>query len=222
MFIFLNGTSSSGKTSIARALQRLYPTPLLYSGIDAFFNMVPEKYVGRQDDARVGYFFQESQDEHGPITYMHSGSEGQKMHSAMAYYIRMFLEAGNDMVIDEVLVGGKEGLEWYRKALGTHAGYFIGVKCKLDEVQQRERKRTDRHQNHARPQFKVVHSHGLQYDVEVDTTELSPEAAARKIYNYVKKAPEPKIFKGACEGEECFNVNFDDGIFHFKGHPGSI
>ena len=39
--IFINGTSSSGKTSIVRALQDLLDKPYLEAGIDKFIFMMP-------------------------------------------------------------------------------------------------------------------------------------------------------------------------------------
>jgi len=41
--IFLNGTSSSGKTSLARALQRELEEPFLYYSSDTFATFLPEK-----------------------------------------------------------------------------------------------------------------------------------------------------------------------------------
>jgi len=41
--IFLNGTSSSGKTSIARALQKSLDEPYLYLSVDSFLDMLPEQ-----------------------------------------------------------------------------------------------------------------------------------------------------------------------------------
>jgi chloramphenicol 3-O phosphotransferase len=46
MIIFLNGCSSSGKTTIAKAIQHLSDEPWLLLGIDTFFHMMPSKYVG--------------------------------------------------------------------------------------------------------------------------------------------------------------------------------
>ena len=37
--ILLSGTSSSGKTSIARAIQNLAPVPFLHASVDAFTDM---------------------------------------------------------------------------------------------------------------------------------------------------------------------------------------
>ena len=39
--IFLNGTSSSGKSSLARELQRRLPEPFLHLQLDAFIEMLP-------------------------------------------------------------------------------------------------------------------------------------------------------------------------------------
>src|SRR5258708_20337366 len=43
--IFLNGTSSAGKTSIARLLQEQLPAPYLHIALDTFLNMFPPHWV---------------------------------------------------------------------------------------------------------------------------------------------------------------------------------
>jgi len=45
--IFINGTSSSGKTSIVRALQGLLEEPYLDMGLDKFIFMLPKRYLNR-------------------------------------------------------------------------------------------------------------------------------------------------------------------------------
>ena len=42
--VVLNGTSSAGKTSIARALQEIMETPYLHTGIDHFLPRVPKRF----------------------------------------------------------------------------------------------------------------------------------------------------------------------------------
>jgi len=49
--LFLNGTSSAGKTTTARAFQRLWHDPALYASIDAFIFMFPE-HVLKNDEVR--------------------------------------------------------------------------------------------------------------------------------------------------------------------------
>ena len=53
--IFLNGSSSSGKTAIARELQARWVTPLLLFGIDDVISMMPFKYTGDGCDAENGF-----------------------------------------------------------------------------------------------------------------------------------------------------------------------
>ena len=43
--ILINGTSSTGKTTLARALQAIWPTPMIYLGLDSWITMtLAEKY----------------------------------------------------------------------------------------------------------------------------------------------------------------------------------
>ena len=44
--IFLNGTSSSGKTTLALALQEVLPEPYLHIALDQFRDGMPAKYRG--------------------------------------------------------------------------------------------------------------------------------------------------------------------------------
>ena len=45
--IFINGTSSSGKTSLLKLLQKNLPEPYLDMGIDKFIWMLPSRYLDR-------------------------------------------------------------------------------------------------------------------------------------------------------------------------------
>jgi chloramphenicol 3-O-phosphotransferase len=44
--IFLNGTSSAGKTTLARAVQDESETPVVHWGIDTMFSLVPPNWGG--------------------------------------------------------------------------------------------------------------------------------------------------------------------------------
>jgi len=47
--IFLNRTSSSGKTTLARAIQDESDIPFVYRGIDTLFGSVPPNWGGGRD-----------------------------------------------------------------------------------------------------------------------------------------------------------------------------
>ena len=48
--ILLNGTSSSGKTSIAKVLQEIMDAPFLHTGIDHFLERWPQRYHVTSND----------------------------------------------------------------------------------------------------------------------------------------------------------------------------
>jgi chloramphenicol 3-O phosphotransferase len=57
---------------------------------------------------------------------------------------------------------------------------LVGVRCPLEVVEERERTRQNRRNGLARSQFNVIHE-SKPYDLEVDTSVLSPEACAKVI-----------------------------------------
>jgi len=52
--IVLNGTSSSGKTTLVRAMQSAWPRPLLHIGLDHFINMLPFAYTASESAPPMG------------------------------------------------------------------------------------------------------------------------------------------------------------------------
>jgi chloramphenicol 3-O phosphotransferase len=62
---------------------------------------------------------------------------------------------------------------------------FVGVRCPLDVVEERERARGHRVIGQARGHFDIVHAHGA-YDIEVDTSQLSPQEAAQAIADWLR------------------------------------
>jgi chloramphenicol 3-O phosphotransferase len=57
--IFLNGTSSAGKTTLARAIQDESDTPFVYWGVDTLFSLVPPNWGGGRDGplGRDGFWY---------------------------------------------------------------------------------------------------------------------------------------------------------------------
>jgi chloramphenicol 3-O phosphotransferase len=165
--ILLNGASSSGKTSILRALQELLPTPFLDMGIDRFIFMMPRRYLERPlwDDVL------------GRAT--HAGHAGRRLFSAMHHAIAAAAGVGQDVVADHVLVEQT----WVAECAGLLAGmpaYLIGLHCPLDVLEERERGRKDRTLGQARAQFDIVHRYCL-YDLELDTSRLRVAECAEQI-----------------------------------------
>ncbi|GAA4688449.1 chloramphenicol phosphotransferase CPT family protein [Streptomyces chumphonensis] len=158
--VLLNGASSSGKSSIANALVTLFDEPHLLMSVDRFYAMLP----------RAGAALS------GPV------SEEEAVRRTQAGFHRAvagMAAAGNHLVIDQVL-SRPWRLPDLLSVLDGFAVTFVGVHCPPDELARRERARGDRRVGQAAAQLPVVHAHGL-YDVECDTSVLTPQACAEHI-----------------------------------------
>jgi chloramphenicol 3-O phosphotransferase len=187
--IFLNGCGSSGKTSIAKAIQHESPELWLSFGVDTFIDMIP---FGRQEPYLK---FIPGHNERGPTMHVESGPEGVKLFSLMPKFAEMLAARGNNLIIDEVLFD-EEALKAYVHHLKTHTVYYIGVFCDLEVMQEREVLRRDRCVGLSNDQIDRVHQGALNsYDFKVDTTAISPFEAARLILKYIDDNPVPKAFR---------------------------
>ncbi|WP_448317237.1 chloramphenicol phosphotransferase CPT family protein [Streptomyces sp. CO7] len=169
--IFLNGTSSSGKSSIARELLTVLDDRVFFHlAVDSFNAMRTKRELGQAElDAalrrtRMGF--------HRSI-------------AAMA-------EVGNDVVVDHVLSEPWRLVDCLT-VLRPESVLFVGVRCSRDELLRRERARGDRPSGLAAHQYDLVHSHG-DYDLECDTTRTSARECALQIKDFLPRRPTPTAF----------------------------
>jgi chloramphenicol 3-O phosphotransferase len=170
--ILLNGASSSGKSSIGRALLPLLADPWFLVPVDAIGAMRSTVHTRVLDDAQIAEM----------LTRTRLG-----YHRAMA----ALASAGNDVIMDYPLS------ERWRVAdlLETLAGYdvtLVEVRCSPDELDRRERGRADRPIGLARSQA-MVYAHG-EFDIAVDTTDTGPDECAMTIANALAAVRSPKAF----------------------------
>jgi chloramphenicol 3-O phosphotransferase len=179
--ILLNGTSSSGKTRIIGALQEILEEPFLDAGIDKYIWMLPRRYLDRPLWDEVLGLATEA----GPV--------GQRLMSGMHQSVAALSRAGNNVVVDHVLVEHRWLAECTR-LFSELPALFVGVRCPLDVLEQREAARRDRTLGQARAQFHLVHAHGI-YDLEVETSTSSAEACALRIKRRLEEGGSPAAFK---------------------------
>jgi chloramphenicol 3-O phosphotransferase len=174
--IFLNGTSSSGKTTLLKALQKQLPEPFLDMGIDRFIWMLPSRYLDRPlwDDV-LG-------------KAVHSGPVGRTLFSGMHHAIAAAAQQGNNIIADHVFVE-KAWVEECASLFSDMNAYLVGIHCPLDILEQREKDRKDRTLGQARSQFDVIHKY-TKYDLELDTSKLSTETCVQKVIERLKNPPE--------------------------------
>ena len=114
--------------------------------------------------------------------------------SGFHHSIAALAAAGNNLVVDHVLVQGVEPENWLTECLdllAPYTVYFIGVHCPLEELRRRERARGDREEGQAEFQFGRVHRHGV-YDLEVDTSVSAAEQCALSIKDLVEREAHPQ------------------------------
>ena len=171
--ILLNGTSSSGKSSIARQLLLMLDPPHFHVSVDAINGMRAEEKTRELDEAGLEVV----------LARTRAG-----FHRAVAG----LAAAGNDVIADHVLSEPWRLLD----CLTVMAGYrvvFVGVRCAPAELERRERERGDRTPGAALAQVALVHAHG-RYDVECDTTTASPYDCAVRIRDFLASGQLPTAF----------------------------
>jgi len=190
VIVMLNGTSSSGKTALARALQLQWPRPLLHLGTDTALRMLPSALVGMKPSARDGFELYDDVDERGPVVRVRRGAVARKLEQSLSRVARLLADRGHDVVLDLVLLDRSAVLD-YVDALHGHPTYLIGVWCDLAVLEARELARGDRFQNLARAQQAGVHELREFYDFEVDSSATGPHELARSILAFIAARPAP-------------------------------
>jgi len=167
--IILNGGSSSGKTTIATCLQDILPSPWLRLSVDTLIDAMPKALLisdmgiefGADGSVRLGPAFRE-------------------LESAWMQGVAAMASAGARIIIDDVFVSGVEARDRWRAALADVSVLWVGVRCDPTVATERERGRGDRVTGMATLQAQMVHA-GIDYDLEVDTTETPAMECAQLI-----------------------------------------
>lgn len=172
--VLLNGVGSSGKSSIARAMQAMTREPFLHVPMDAFAEMLPEALQDHAD----GFAFASGEEAGKPVVAIRTGPVGARLIDGMRHAIAAMATRCNNLIVDDVILDG--GIADYRRLLAGLDFRTVGVFARLDLLEDRERNRGDRLIGLARWQYDRVHS-DIVYDLEVDSSSASPEACARVI-----------------------------------------
>ncbi len=190
--IFLNGSSSAGKTTLAVMLQQILDEPYQHIALDQFRDGMPGRYRGLNSPpgtpGALGLNVVPVQHEGQRVTRIDFGSHGEQVLRGMRRAIAAFAREGNHVIIDDLLFK-PHYLEDYARALEGLDAWLIGVRCRLDVVNQRERLRSGRFPGTATSHFHEVHAHGIDYDLEVDTSHAAPRECAERIALRLQEPP---------------------------------
>ena len=158
--IYLNGVTSSGKTSIVEALQARKDVFFYVVANDLFQEMIGEDYLKENYWKYLG-----------EVIIM------------MYHTAKLFSDMGKNVIIDSILVE-RDGIaphyDRMKKILRDNPLEIVEVFCPLDICRQRNIDRGDRYETQSEEQAELMAT-GIQYSLRVDTSKLDPAECANTI-----------------------------------------
>lgn len=167
--VALNGTSSAGKTTMARCLQERAADTWVLFGVDTFIPAIPERLEGVPE----GWTIQ-------PDGTIAVGDEWHRQYGHWRASVAAFARSGGDVLLDEVLLRGGAGQQEWNDVFDGLTVTWVAVHCDLGELERREIERGDRALHTARWQHSRVHV-GVRYDIELDSTSTAPDVLAAQL-----------------------------------------
>ncbi|CAH1205699.1 Chloramphenicol 3-O phosphotransferase [Paenibacillus auburnensis] len=182
LIVLLNGTSSSGKTSISMELKNQKEILFHHLSIDDFFvnynDFIDTKFPDIEPTREV--------EDVGRILF-------DPINSLYYATIKLFSEMGLNVIVDTVIDNDKRFND-FLDLFFDHSILFVGVLCSKEELARREQIRGDRKIGLANSQYDKIYSFN-EYDLEVNTEELSPTECAGNILSFIKSDQDYSAFK---------------------------
>ena len=159
---YLNGVSSSGKSSVCKILLERIKEPTIYLSLDNIHENLCDEY----NNDKWKLYNQEVFGLHRTAT--------------------VWISLGFNVIIDNVLE--KDSLYKDARSVLPDAFYF-GVFCSLETLLKREEERGRRDFNLVNFQYEKVHKN-REYDLKLDSEKSSSEEMAEIILDYINKKME--------------------------------
>ena len=178
--IVLVGVSSVGKTTVSHQLQLGLREPYLHVGIDHFFSMFPYEWRDHPRGPGPGFWVDETPDTAGcPRARIYYGEAGAQLLTGMRAAVNALLAAGNNVILAEMPVDDSIVPGW-RRDLRASSTFWVRLTASLPVLEERERGRTKGQQlGNSRGHLDVVA--GNEWDLVIDTDDLTPAATAARI-----------------------------------------
>jgi chloramphenicol 3-O phosphotransferase len=197
--VVLNGAPRSGKSSIAAAMRDAFDEPWINIGVDSFRTITPVRLR--------------------PGIGLRPGGERPEIEPVVPLLYGMLYESiashsrrGSNVVVD---VGHHDAysqplgiLPDVARRLDGLPALLVGVRCPIEVIMQRRDDGDPDHYERSAPDGTIpdavlrwqdaVHRPGI-YDLEVDTSDLSPAEAATRIRHHLEHGPPPTAFARLAE-----------------------
>ena len=155
--ILLNGASSSGKSTLAEALKKYIKEnkkeEFEIVSIDDFLEMTTDQPVYEDDVFEIS--------------------------RQLCQKVLGILKTGRGVIVDHVITSERI----YKQLTEAVKGYTlitVHITCPFDELEKREKKRSDRYIGSAKSSWEYLYPQN-GYDLTLNTFELSPRECAEKI-----------------------------------------
>ena len=168
--IYLEGTSSAGKTTLAKTLQTRLSEPFFWLSGDLFWEIAPRKFAER------------------------SNQLFPKVEAATINTIKLFSDLGIDVIVDIVPVSLSNSMNLFLDALHEYPVIYICVTCPLEELRRREKERGDRRLGTGESRISWI-APQYAYDLVLDTHHNSTEECADQIIDLLDSPERHTAFK---------------------------
>jgi chloramphenicol 3-O phosphotransferase len=195
--VILNGPPRSGKSSIVAVIQDTFEGVWMNLGVDGFMPLTPRRYqpgIGLRPGG-------ERPDLEPLVVVLY-----RAMYASIAAHSRLGLNVVVDVDHHDSYSIPREIVPDCARQLHGLPVLFVGVRCPIDVIMQRRRATWgdsgaagDPIPNPVRLWQTAVHQPGI-YDLELDTSVLSPEACADVIRQRLHEPPSPSAFERIAAG----------------------
>ncbi|MFC3323281.1 chloramphenicol phosphotransferase CPT family protein [Mesorhizobium cantuariense] len=194
--IILNGAPRSGKTSIARAIQESFDGVWINLGVDVYEQATPQRYrpgIGLRPGG-------ERPDLEGLVPGLYAA-----LYESITAHSRLGLSVVADVGHHDAYSKPLNCLVDCARRLAGLPVLFVGVRCPIEVILERRARsaaekgyvtgsRDDPAPLPVRLWQHAVHNPGL-YDLEVDTSLLSPAQCADALRERLRQGPQPTAFQ---------------------------
>jgi chloramphenicol 3-O phosphotransferase len=176
------GVGSTGKTTLANALVKILDEDYIIDGFDYAVENLDKKYWPDGELKHEGFEFAD-----GPMgPYFQIGPKGAELLEQMIVGIIQKVREGNNIIID--YVPSDEDIARLKKELPGAEFVSIGLRPPIEWVTQKELERGDRQVGLAKQAYEHFYS-GKCFDMEFDTSRLSPQSIAYRIKAFLTGIP---------------------------------
>lgn len=176
--ILIIGTSSSGKSTLATALQAKLDNHWLSSGLDQFFQMVNPAWGGGENGplSKQGFRYER----HGELLQITHGPVGLRILEGMVEAAGAIVKTGNNLIFDDMILSLEHWVLW-QSVLEELDAKIVRLDAPAPVLKMREVARGREEKLHGLALGHYLSNKVPLVDLEIDTSDVAIEVAVEKV-----------------------------------------